>query len=301
MRKFWLRIEEDAGNTILDLQGGFHYWTGSGVNLFIENVARMIYLTGVSGLGFETNCGFEYIGNAYYLPTRNVPGQNVIAGTLNFVPVGSHSPYEAYRLFVDRIEGKRVSLLYSPEGGAYTDTAVSVLGAKTSIIDGVITKITKQELKAGILSVGFEFRAYMPWYNTAAESKGSDVVNNSVITLNKGTSGIGRSFDITLTTKFSVTKPAAIIKTSGGAVLGGFSAPDRSLAQNDVLHWCSDPVRRCFEVNGVDATQYTNLSLRLYPLLTDNATIKFGIAASGEAMTGTFTYGASYKAYSRSV
>ena len=104
-----------------------------------------------------------------------------------------------------------------------------------------------------------------------------------------------------LTCKYAVTHPAAVIKTAGGAVLGGFSAPSLALAQNDVLHWCSDPLRRCFEVNGVDATQYTNLAMRLYPLLTDNATIKFGIAASGEAMTGTFTYGASYKAYSRSV
>lgn len=299
MRKFWLRIEGSTGDIILDLQGGYHIWTGTGSNVIVEGLARMLYLTSVSGLGFEVDRGFEYISGAYYLPTKNKPGQNVIAGTLNFVPTGN-SPYAAYRQFIDVIEGKRVSLLYSPEGGAYNDTAASRLDAKTSIIDGVITKITKQELKAGFLSVGFEFRAYMPWYNTAAESRSADVTNNSVINLNKGTSGIGRSFDITLTTKYAVTKPAAVIKTAGGAVLGGFDAPALELAQGDVLHWCSDPVRRCFEVNGTDATQYTNLAMRLYPLLTDNATLKFGIDASGEAMTGTFTYAASYKVYSRS-
>lgn len=300
MRKFWLKIEGSTGDIILDLQGGYHIWTGTGSNVVVEGLARMLYLTSVSGLGFEVDRGFEYIGGAYYLPTKNKPAQNVIAGTLNFVPT-ANDPYAGYRQFINAIEGKRVSLLYSPEGGAYNDTTASLLGAKTSIIDGVITKITKQELKAGLLPVGFEFRAYMPWYNTAAESRSADVTNNSVINLNKGTSGIGRSFDINLTTKYAVTKPAAVIKTAAGAVLGGFDAPALELAQGDVLHWCSDPVRRCFEVNGTDATRYTNLAMRLYPLLTDNATLTFGIDASGEAMTGTLTYAATYKAYSRSV
>lgn len=299
MRKFWLKIEGSTGDIILDMQGGFHIWTGTGSNVVVEGLARMLYLTNVSGLGYEIDYGYENVG-AYYLPTRKTPAQNVIAGTLNFVPT-ANDPYAAYRQFINAIEGKRVLLLYSPEGGAYNDTSVSLLGAKTSVLDGNITKITKQELKAGILPVGFEFRAYVPWYNITAESRGTDVTNNSVINLNKGTSGIGRSFDITLTTKYAVTKPAAVIKTAAGDILGGFDAPGLELAQGDVLHWCSDPVRRCFEVNGTDATQYTNLAMRLYPLLTDNATLKFGIDASGEAMTGTLTYAATYKAYSRSV
>ena len=297
MRKFWLKVGE---NLFLDLNLGAHIWTGSGTNSTAVALKNMLQLHNVSGLGFERQLGFEQTGAVGYIATLDRAAQTVVAGTLSFVP-GTVTPYAGYKAFCELIEGAETSLFYSPEGGAYNDTEFSIASPKTAVLDGAITKITKSELRAGILSVGFEFRGYMPWYNTAAESRAATVSNNTVVTLNKGTSGIGRAFDITLTAATAVEYAAAVIKNANGAVVGGFELPGLALAKDDVLRWCSDPMRRCFMVNGVDKTRYTNLATRLYPLLPNNATLTFGMLASGTAMTGQLSFTAEYKAYRRSI
>lgn len=299
MRKLWLRVND---NMFFDLQGGYHINNTGLEALIVTQLAGMLYFTNISGLGFENNRGFEYIGNFNYVPTIDRPAQTVIAGTLNFVHgFSGTSPYEGYSAFIDCIEGAELALLYSPTGGSYSQTAFSIHGTSTYILEGVITKITKQELKAGILSVGFEFRAFMPWFCTSAQNPSASAQNNSSFSLNQGISKIGRSFDITLTAKTAVTNAGAVLKNSSGAVIGGFDLSSLSIAKDDVIRWCSDPQRRILTLNGADVTQYTNLAMRLYPLLENSATLKFGIDATGTAMTGSFGLSAKFKIYRRSV
>lgn len=299
MRKLWLRVND---NVFLDLQGGYHINNSGLQTPILSRLAGMLYLTNISGLGFENNRGFEYIGNLNYVPTLNRPAQTVIAGTLNFVPgLSGATPYEGYNAFVDYIEDAELALLYSPTGGSYSQTSFSINGTNTYILEGVITKITKQELKAGILSVGFEFRGFMPWFCTSQQNPTASAQNNSSFTLNQGTSKIGRSFDITLTAKSAATHVGAVLKNPAGSVIGGFDLSALSIANGDVIRWCSDPQRRLLTLNGADVTQYTNLALRLYPLLLDRTTLKFGIEATGTAMTGSLGLSAKFKIYRRSV
>lgn len=300
MRKFWLELPELLA--ALDLNGGPSYYEsgtssildGSALILLMQRMSNSLYLTKVSGLGFERDDAFVYGGNLAYLNTSTKPRQIIIAGTLSFAGTTGISPYDKYDAFTQLIEGRRTSLRYSPNGGTYADAY---------ILDGVITKLTKTEISGGILSCGFEFRGSAFWYKSDARTvTGSNLTEGSSIDITTFGADYetrwGVAFDVTLTATNGVTNPGAQFKYRD-AVLAGFSVPGLSLAQNDVIRWCSDPANRLLTKNGVDVVGQSNISQGMFALLKQHPSLVIG--GFNETMTGKMSAVVKLKTFRRSV
>ena len=301
MRKFWLEFTDL--NAALDLNGGASIYGDiysavdqSVLTLMMQRLSQTMYLTNVSGLGFEREDSYVYGGNLAYINTSSKPRQVVVAGTLSFTPspINGRTPYQAYNTFTQLIEGRRLRLRYSPTGGTY-DNAY--------IVDGIISKLAKTEISGGILSCGFEFRGLSFWYLTDTRTvTGSNLTEASSIDITTFGANYetrwGVAFDVTLTATNTVKNPGAKFK-AGDTVLAGFYVQGLTLSANDVIRWCSDPAERIFTKNGADLLGQADISQGMFSLLKQHPTLVFG--GNANSMTGQMSAVIKLKTFRRSV
>lgn len=301
MRKFWLEFPDL--NAALDLNGGASLYDDltsaidqSTLVLMIQRLSNALYLTNVTGLGFEREDSFAYGGNLAYINTNTKPRQAVVAGTLSFANAsgGTRTPYHSYNTFTSLIEGRRLTLRYSPTGGTYS-------GAY--LLDGVISKLTKTEISGGILSCGFEFRGLSFWYlNDTRTVTGSNLTEGSSVDITTFGADYetrwGVAFDVTLTASNTVQNPGAKFK-AGNSVLAGFYVPGLTLSSGDVIRWCSDPANRLFTKNGVDMLGQADISQGMFSLLKQHPSLVFG--GNDISMTGKMSAVIRLKTFRRSV
>ena len=299
MRKFWLDI--DDGSVIIDLNGLDHVnnTSSSETSLLLLRAKRCLYASKVTGLGFEKDSSFAYSGNLRFRATKKQPKQIVLAGTLSIAP-GQQTPYQNYEALLYLIEGKKLAIRYSPHGSTYDAINGTIMTARTYVLDGELTKLTKGELKAGVLECGFEFRAFSPWHTFAELTDTGSVGQGYEVSLTDKLFGpLGTSMDITLTARGAVTAPCCRVVV-GSTTVGELYAPELTLAQDDKLRWNTDPAERIITKNGVDVLDMVDLSRNAFLLLPSGAKLVFG-SSGGEVMTGQVRGAAKFKEFYRSV
>ena len=245
MRKLW--IEYDTGYA-LDLNGLSHIYPQNETQPRDQTYLNgALFLTSPSGLGAEYSASFEYVGDAGYAISKLQRNQICIAGTLNIRPNGN-TPYSNYSQLRSLILNRQVTLRYNPTCSIMPHYNYSYL------VDGYVTKLTKTEIKAGMLQLGFEFRATTNWYKRGSTSYGTLSANSEK---DFSASGDSTSFDATFTCASNVTEFEALVMRSGSTI--GRLMISGSLSRNDVVRWCTDPTNRLVTINGVDAYDRINL------------------------------------------
>ncbi len=147
MRKFSLILSD--GRT-LDLQGGA---------CDIGDLSNRLYFANVQGMGADIEATYATSSPGFFALSAQRPKQISLAGDLIFAKkLGAASPYELYQIFCNNCVGQPITVQYKPLD------KLSFVTIGDYELDGLITKITKPELRRGDLVCGIEIKAHTPWY-----------------------------------------------------------------------------------------------------------------------------------------